>query len=117
MNREVEILKFASEISKRYYGKPLVILDEACEEVARKCLDEYETSDEFVRERMNVSTKYERVFCMQGITKHGNRFFDYKHAKEVFKEAVDDDVWDCFIVTAVRYNTDIMVNPFGVDCD
>lgn len=111
-----EILKFASEKSQKYYQKPLVfvknkdIKSEIIEDLIKTFLsdNEYEVVDSFVNRRLCICDGVE-AFRVKGQTK--DYYYTFAHTKEVFKEAKNDEVWDCILVTAMRNKANTTVNP------
>lgn len=110
-----EILDLAVEMTKKYYGKPLVLVGES--QKIKDELEEYELSDEIVPHRLNVVIDGKEAFAVIGITVEATEWYSYEHAKEVFKEAVDDSVWDCLLINAMRAHMNTMVYPFVRDDD
>lgn len=114
--REKEILEYADSLSREYYGLPLVVVyngDEKILSLVSEVLEEYEISSDFLPHRMCVTDYCKKAFGLKGDVAEHDMFFEFEHTKEVFKEAVGDDVLDCLIVTGVRNRMNVMVNPYG----
>lgn len=125
-----KIIRLASSLSKEYYKKPLVVLDS--EDVNSKVLldlmaltlkdEEYEVvkkhPSDFISFRLNVLTYRNdeshldiEAFGVKGITDEATLFFSYDHTKQVHKEATGDDVWDCPLIIAMRYQQNTFICP------
>ena len=121
MEREKKILTYAQELSRVFYEKPLAFIytgDNASKRLlylAEEVLDEYEVTNGFLPHRVCVTAECPTTFGLKGITAKDDKHYSFEHTKEVFKEAVDDEVWDCLLVTAVKKKGNVMVNPFGED--
>lgn len=52
------------------------------------------------------------IFATRGTTKKDAHFYSLAHSKEVFQESKDrDEIWDCQLISQMRKNKDIIVNP------
>lgn len=115
MTREQEILLYADELSRTYYEKPLLFdyHDKRLLDIARETLSEYEVANSMIPQRICVSSHGEKAFGLRALEEKDNKYYDFEHTKEVFEEAVNDDVWDCVIVSAIRHKANVIVNPFA----
>lgn len=114
--REKEILEYADSLSREYYGLPLVVVYNGNKKIlslVREVLEDYEVSSDFIPHRMCVTDYCKKAFGLKGDVAEHDRFFEFEHTKEVFDEAVGDDVLDCLIVRGVRNRMNVMVNPYG----
>ena len=113
--REKEILEYADNLSREYYGLPLVVVYNGNDKIlslVKETLEEYELSTDFLPHRICVTDSCKKAFGLKWDAER-DMFFEFEHTKEVFEEAVGDDVLDCFIVRGVRKKMDVMVNPYG----
>ncbi len=125
-----KILRLASSLSNEYYKQPLVVLDS--EDANSKVLldlisttleyEEYEVvkkhPSDFISFRLNVlSFRSDEsdldidAFGIKGITDDATLFFSCDHTEQVRKEATGDDVWDCPLITAMRYQKNTFICP------
>lgn len=112
MSRAQEILEYASNLSYKYYGQPLVIVgDGRVLNLAKKTLGYFDMAEEPVNHRMCVLSTGKKAFCLKGVKE--DKYFTYEHTKEVVKESVDDAVWDCVLVTGMRFKANVRVNPYA----
>lgn len=117
MEKSEEVLKFAAKLSKEFYGKPLVIVTEFdLLRLAQKVLDpsDYRVAIDFEPFRLCAETIGKGCFGVRGCGMNYEYTFD--HAKEVYEESkVNDPIYDCLLITAMKDKKNVYVNPFGTD--
>lgn len=65
-----------------------------------------------VRAAESAGRRGRETFSLRGTTKKDGLFFSYDHAEEVFRESkeIQDDNWDCTLISFMKKNKDITVN-------
>lgn len=65
-----------------------------------------------VRASESLGRKGRDIFAIRGKTKQDALYFSYDHAEEVHKESqeINDENWDCTLITTMKKNKDVVVN-------
>ena len=66
-----------------------------------------------VREDESAGRQGRDTFTIRGKTKKDAKFYSLDHAEEVFIESneMQDEVFDCTLITNMKQNNDVMINP------
>lgn len=74
-----------------------------------------------VRAAESNNRKGRDIFATRGKTKKDAHYYSIDHAKEVYRESqeIQDDNWDCSLITTMKKNNEVVVNPIyeWTDCD
>lgn len=133
VNRAKEIIRFASKLSKEYYGKPLNVVctnddrGKLVMTLIREVLNPKDYQILLADSEVSYLPHYMNIFCkcgndkpvddfgVIGIDDCHTLFYSFEHVKDVYKDAqeMQDPVYDCVFIEAMRHKANTFVCPIS----